>query len=153
MSANNSEHISVKIINAKTIKQTTETPPEIPIFTYQPSNFKKHSDGTISVANEVIHTILDDKEFYESLGYQCCKERNATFDEYIWERYSKDRAQGTKNCMQTLIRAYLYKHSKKFRELYGDAYEKLIDCDSNFVCIDYVSGFCDSCPQVQSLSK
>jgi hypothetical protein len=54
--------------------------------------------------------------------------------------------------LQVQLNAYLYKHSAKFNELYGDAYKKLIG-DGSFICIDDISAICDSCAQLQALKK
>ena len=144
MSATNDVSKGFATENADRMRLATAISPAIPIFTYQSPNFKRHCEGAISVGNEVIHTILDDKEFCEALGYKGAKDQNITFDEYIWERFTRNGAQRTKHCMQVQLNAYLHKHSAKFKELYGDAYRKLIS-DNNFICVDDVSALCDSC--------
>ncbi len=144
MGATNDGSRGFGIENAERVRLATAISPVIPIFTYKSPNFKRHCEGAISVGNEVIHTILDEKEFYEALGYEGAKVQSITFDEYIWERFTRDGAQRTKHCMQVQLNAYLYKHSSKFKEVYGDAYMKLID-DNNFICVDDVSALCNSC--------
>ena len=130
--------------NADRMRLATAISPVIPIFTYQSPNFKRHCESAISIGNEVIYKISDEKEFCEALGYKVGKDQNITFDEYIWERFTRDGAQRTKHCMQVQLNAYLHKHSAKFKELYGEAYRKLIS-DNNFICVDDVSALCDSC--------
>ena len=144
MHAKNKGVNSIDLENAEKIKLTSAISPVIPIFTYESPNFKRHCDGSISVGKEVIYTILDDKEFGEALGFKGFKEQNITFDEYIWERYTIDGAQRTKHCMQVQLNAFLFKHSTKFKDLYGAAYKKLI-ADNNFICIDEINALCDNC--------
>lgn len=137
---------------AEPMRLTTAISPTIPIFSYEPPNFKRHTEGAINIGNDAIHVILDDKEFSETLGYKGVKEQNITFDEYIWERFKKDGAQRTMHCLQVQLNAYLYKHSSKFKELYGNVYKELVE-DNNFVCINDISAICDSCAQLQALKK
>ena len=152
MSATNDDELGVDLKGAERIRIATAISPAIPIFAYEPANFKKHCEGTIRMGNEVIHAIFDDREFGEALGYKGAKVQNITFDEYIWERFTRDGAQRTKHCMQVQLNAYLYKNSAKFKELYGDAYRKLVS-DNNFICVDDISAHCDSCAPLQALKS
>jgi hypothetical protein len=116
----------------------------LPIFSYNPPNFKTHSTGLIKVGDFIVYEIADEGKFGMALGYMGGLKNNATLDEFIWERYTRDGALRTKHCMQVQVNAYLYKHSAIFKHKYGDAYKKLM-AENSFVCVDDINATCDSC--------
>jgi hypothetical protein len=68
------------------------------------------------LVNEKVHRIGDVDEFYKALGYNDEISKTGLMpEEYIWERYYKDKSEKSESCLQNKIIEYLNKHSPSFK--------------------------------------
>lgn len=104
-----------------------------PHFSYELSTPYKKNFGCIVADDVVFHRVSNFNEFYSSLGYtNDISGTGALPDEFIWDRYTRDNAAKSVQCLQTQITVYLYNHSEMFREKYGGEYANLLGkCISN----------------------
>ncbi len=119
----------------------------LPLLRYNiGSKVGKHISGNIAVDHEIIHQFDNFDLFYAALGYSTAERREFSApDEFIWERYTRDGAKMSSHCLQIQIATYLYKHSPKFVERYGQAYETAMgQCGSTV--IDGSDRHCANCP-------
>lgn len=103
--------------------------------------------GCIFSGDNVLHRVIDFNEFYEALGYsEQTRKAGLTHDVFLWERYRRDGAVKSAQCLQASIAAYLHKHSATFREKYGRAYDELTGkCVADY--IDNDDEHCVDCPK------
>lgn len=120
------------------------TPKKIPDFNYL-SNHQHEHFRCIVYDGVVMHRISNFDEFFKALGYS--EDINATGvlpDEFVWDRYFRDNAAKSRQCLQTLITSYLYNHSERFRDEFGSEYADMLG-----KCIsDKIDGsdHCVNCP-------
>ncbi len=119
-----------------------------PIFQYDPPRIGLCPFGAVTVEREVFHRIDDMDEFYKALGLDSeAKGKGLSGEEFIWDRYRRDGSKMSKACLQVQIRVFLHKHSEKFGELYGSAYDATIGkCSA--VEIDRRDEHCANCPML-----
>jgi hypothetical protein len=99
----------------------------IPWFQYERPKIGRHDFGTIEIGHEIFHKIDDMGKFYAALGYdKDAKVKELNDDEFVWDRYTRDKAKMSPQCLQVQIAVYLHNHSPKFNELYGQAYDAMI---------------------------
>ncbi|MDP2810506.1 MAG: hypothetical protein Q8O34_10205 [Rhodocyclaceae bacterium] len=118
---------------------------DIPTFSFVLSNPRHRNYRCISAADEVFHRIGDVDEFFAALGYTKEMRKDSVIpDEFIWDRYTRDGAVMSAQCVQAHIVAFLHRHSAKFRERYGQAYALTTGkCFSD--CIDGSDAHCADC--------
>lgn len=98
----------------------------IPHFNYIVNSPKHQHYRCIVAGNDVIDKIDNLDEFYKTFGYtHDIAKTGILADEFIWNEYVKDIR--FEACMQMHIIEYLNNHSPKFRELYGNQYEVLVN--------------------------
>lgn len=119
----------------------------IPLFQYDlPKAGRKF--GTLTVAHEIFHEIRDTKDFYTALGYgEEAKNIGLMDNEFVWERYIRDGAKMSKQCLQWQISIYLHNHSSIFNELYGYVYDALL-AKCGLTVIDVNDLHCAKCPMI-----
>jgi len=141
----------VGIKSATMAQPPTHTSHSIPLFHYDPPKVGRHSFGVILVNCEIFHIIQNMEKFYSALGYdKRAKYKQACDEEFIWERYRRDNAKMSMQCLQIQIQIYLHNNSNKFRELYGQAYDAMIgNCCSNVS--DKADQHCANCPMLPRL--
>jgi hypothetical protein len=101
--------------------------PGLPVFRYNPLKLRRSTDGAITVQHEVFHPIADMDAFYAAMGYdQNARDSGLSGEEFVWDRYTRDKAKMSPQCLQVQIAVYLHNHSPKFNELYGQAYDAMI---------------------------
>jgi len=99
----------------------------IPRFQYEQPRIGRHDFGTIVIGHEIFHKIDDIGKFYAALGYdKDAKVKELNDDEFVWDRYTRDKAKMSPQCLQVQIAVYLHNHSPKFNELYGQAYDAMV---------------------------
>ena len=118
----------------------------IPLFQYTPSKFGKHKSGAVTVRREVFHAIGNMADFYAVLGYgEDAKNKGFVGEEFIWERYTRDAAPMSRQCLQSQISVYLNTCCAEFTTVYGGAYEASIGQCALDV-IDAGDAHCANCP-------
>ena len=103
--------------------QTTEAASNdsnIPFFSYA-SPKSKYNCWHIDVKDEIFHYIVDPSEFFDALGYKSNLNIGMLPDEFVWERYIREKAIMSPHCIQMQICVYLQKHSLAFKMSYGSA--------------------------------
>lgn len=122
------------------------TVPSIPRLQYHLSSPSSPLYGWITVAGEKVHRVADFKEFYRALGHtEEIRRTGWAADEFLWERYTRDGAVKSEQCLQSHIAAYLNKHSAKFKAEFGREYDEMIGkCVQD--CIDNGDAHCVDCP-------
>ncbi|MCK9388460.1 MAG: hypothetical protein M0Q22_08730 [Sulfuritalea sp.] len=120
--------------------------PSIPRLQYHLSSPSSSLYGWITVGGEQIHRIANFDEFYWALGYtEEIRRTGLAADEFLWERYRRDGAVKSEQCLQIQIATYLYKHSAKFKAEFGREYDEMSGkCISD--CIDNDDAHCVDCP-------
>ena len=120
--------------------------PLLPRLQYHLSTLSSHNYGWITLAGEKVHRVGDQDEFYRALGYaEEVREAGLLPDEFVWERYIRESAVKSAQCLQVQIAAYLRKHSVKFGEEFGHIFESMIgNCISGD--IDNSDAHCVDCP-------
>lgn len=128
---------------ASTVTQISD---RIPLFQYHAPGMGPRRYGVISVGNGILHQIRDMGAFYRAMGHgQGERDKELCGDEFVWERYIRDGAPMSRQCLQVQIAAYLATHSEDFMNLYGAAYREMIGkCDSDD--IDGGDSHCSQCP-------
>ena len=78
------------------------------------------------LGEESLCFIEDIDAFYKLLGYTDQKAKAGLLpEEFIWEEYINNS--GYSVCLQKHIMDYLYDHSPKFVEDYGEQYERFVE--------------------------
>ena len=91
-----------------------------PYFRHMLSSPHHNQYGYIMLGNEKVHHIRDADEFYKALGYNDeIRKSGLLTEEYIWEKYRKDKSIKSEVCLQAEIVEYLNKHSPTFKENYA----------------------------------
>ncbi|WP_173064624.1 hypothetical protein [Sulfurimicrobium lacus] len=110
-----------------------KSPKKMPQFSYNLSIPHRDDFRCIMANDAVFHRIRNNEDFYKALGYT--DEMTAIGmlpDEFIWDKYTSDKASKTTRCLQPKISEYLFNHSEDFRKEYVGEYTKLIgNCDSD----------------------
>ncbi|MCK9387919.1 MAG: hypothetical protein M0Q22_05920 [Sulfuritalea sp.] len=119
----------------------------IPTFKYNLSDIRKSHYGCILADGEVYHRVGNANDFFTALGYtEKIRKSGLLLDEFLWERYNRNGAAKSEQCLQVQIAAYLHKHSANFRNAFGSAYQEMIGkCISD--AIDNGDDHCLNCPR------
>lgn len=122
------------------------TTPSMPHLQYHISSPSNSLYGWITIGGEKVHRIGDFDEFFRALGYTDEIRRTGwAADEFLWERYRRDGAVKSEQCLQNRIAAYLNQHSAKFKAEFGREYEHMSGkCVLD--CIDNGDAHCVDCP-------
>jgi len=125
---------------------STATGTAIPRFEYNLSDARKSHYGCITAGAQVFHRVSNVDEFFAALGYGGeIRKKGLLHDEFLWNRYRRDGAPKSAQCLQVKIAAYLHKHSEKFKTEFGPAYDKMTGkCISDH--IDNRDDDCVDCP-------
>jgi hypothetical protein len=118
----------------------------LPVFKFVLSG-RNHLDyGYITADYAKYHLVRQFDEFFAFLGYTTeVSQSGVEVDFYVWDTFISKQAKKSPECLQTQIAAYLNQTSKKFREEFGGAYDKLIsECRSDHLGNDVV---CSKCPK------
>lgn len=129
------------------------TIPSIPHLQYHLSSPSSSLYGWITVGGEKVHPVPNHDEFYRALGYtEEIRRTGLAADEFLWERYRRDGAVKSEQCLQCQIAAYLNEHSAKFKAEFGREYDEMAGkCVLD--CIDNGDAHCVSCPMHPRLKK
>ena len=130
----------------------TQTP-SLPNLQYHLSSPSAKDFGWITVCGERVHLVTSFDEFYEALGYTDVVGKTELLpDEYIWERYTRDGAVKSAQCLQVQVAAYLREHSAKFNAVFGHIFDTIISkCTSDH--IDSNDAHCVDCPSHPHLAN
>ena len=103
------------------------SPKKIPHLSYDLSYSHPNNLGRIVAGDVVFRRISNLDEFYRALGYPDGIMATGVLPEkFIWDRYTRDHATKSIQCLQAHIAAYLHNHSEMFREEYGSEYANMI---------------------------
>lgn len=98
----------------------------IPRFSYIINSLHHQHFMCILANDDVIDKIDDLDDFYKVFGYTIeLAKAGIGAEEFIWDNYVKEKSFDA--CLQMHIVDYLNKHSAKFRELYGEQYERYLN--------------------------
>jgi len=119
----------------------------IPAFKYKLADGRQSHYGCILLEDQVFHCISDGDAFFAALGYTGeFRKSGLLLDEFLWERYQRQGAPKSAQCLQAQIAAYLHRHSAKFQKTFGRAYDETIGkCLSDR--IDNGDDHCLQCPR------
>ena len=119
----------------------------IPKFEYNLSRPRQSHYGCIYAGDEVFCRIDDINGFFATLGYrEEIRKTGMMLDEFLWERYRRDGAAKSAQCLQVQIAVYLHRHSAKFMAEFGRAFEEMLGkCIAE--CIDNDDAHCLDCPK------
>jgi len=123
------------------------TIPSIPRLQYHLSSPSTSLYGWITAGGERVHRVANFDEFYRALGYTEEVSRTGLApEEFLWERYRRDGAVKSEQCIQSLIAAYLNEHSAKFKAEFGREYDEM-GGKCVLDCIDNDDARCLDCPR------
>lgn len=122
------------------------TVPSIPHLRYHLSTPYSSLYGWITAGGEKVHRVANYDEFYRALGYtEEIRRTGLAPDEFLWERYTRDGAVKSEQCLQSQIATYLNMHSAKFKAELGREYDEMSGkCVQD--CIDNDEALCVDCP-------
>lgn len=99
---------------------------KIPRFSYDISRKDKRPACILAGHSEYVK-IKDVDGFLSVLGYSGeARKAGVLPDEYIWDKYCRDGADKTGQCLQSKIIEYVFNHSDRFRKEYGREYVNLL---------------------------
>lgn len=109
-------------------------------FKYVLSSQSNPDNGFIKIAENKVHQIYNEREFYRALGYtDGISNLGVLPEEFVWDEYRKDNSNQSQMCLQAKIIEFLLNNSLMFAIHFSDRFGKYI-------------GSCLDCPRQQKLN-
>ncbi|BAN35342.1 hypothetical protein SCD_n01520 [Sulfuricella denitrificans skB26] len=121
-------------------------PKRMPHFSYNLSSPSQKDFGYIVADDTLFHRVSNFEDFYRALGYtdEIRMAGSILPDEFVWDRYTRDNAAKSVQCLQSQITVYLMNQSERFRKEFGSEYANMIGQCFSGQMDD--SDFCVNCP-------